>query len=250
MAVTGCRNSKAIIEAQSSWQSSKVDLSGQYNREPDSLYYSDKQELFYSISNDSNYLYVTIEFNSAAIGQKMLVAGSTLWVDLEGKQMKSLGIQYPLAKNMERRTGAGHSKEGLEDLVEEKTFLKLINFPKIPENEEYYHLADGIVNARVWENPTTRNLIYAAIIPFEQLAAQPFKEEAADEPITIGLETGAFRRPSGPGDGRTPPGGPPGGFPGGGNKQMPPPQDRRQENGLDKATEVWFQFTLKQGEAE
>lgn len=72
-------------------------------------YYDEDAMLGYSVTNDSENLYITVQTGDAATQLKILEGGLTVWVDKTGKQDEVTAINFPIPANYKNRQ---HAKDG------------------------------------------------------------------------------------------------------------------------------------------
>ncbi len=87
------------IIKQISWQSIPVKVDGNASEWESMKYFCTKNKLTYTVSNDSNNLYICITTLDRTTQIKILRAGMELSIDTTGKNRSQLVISYPLAQN-------------------------------------------------------------------------------------------------------------------------------------------------------
>ena len=209
------------------WQELPVTIDGN-NQEWPAPYpeYDNKAMLGYSVSNDKENIYVTVETGDAATQLKILRGGLTVWIDKSGGKGDDIAINYPLpayatqAGRKEKETPAATlywlteqdrnapMQKRMADMREKvKKALAEVNeyslqgfkgcnlqFPIEAEN------SCGIV-VRI-DVDKDNELVWEAKIPFK---AFYFKQQIdridKGKPLSVCFETTGFKNPGGQGQG-------------------------------------------------
>ncbi len=184
-------------------------------------YYDEDAMLGYSISNDSENLYITVETGDAATQMKILEGGLTVWVDKTGKQDEVTAINFPIPanyKNSQRGKDGSYSREhndpdpGPQEAVQKRIIEMQQNVKKAIDAADEYSLqgfkgcnlqfpvkAENSCGIVVRINMDQDNeLIWEAKIPFKSFYFKP-KIDRADKNRTIALcfETTGSKRAEG-----------------------------------------------------
>ncbi len=239
--LSACSSSKNAIKVDSRWQEDYLHLEEREVPSLEQRRYLPEQQIYYSFSNDSDNLYIMMEMVSKQVTAKMLFAGSTLWINTEGKSKESMGIKFPLAMEGETRDQEGKANqapgERLKAMMEDKRRLTLIGI-RDKESVEINHLEPGAPNAVIWADAKSGHLMYMARIPFHTIG---IGEVDTEDKIAIGFETGSLDEPEPQsqigGMRRTGRRGTPRGRRGG-------QQGRKYSSEMTQSTEFWFQFNL------
>ena len=56
----------------------------------------DKGKLYICLSNNNDILFIDIKTDDPSVQSRILKNGMTLWVDMDNKTSRKLGIQYPI----------------------------------------------------------------------------------------------------------------------------------------------------------
>jgi hypothetical protein len=187
--------------------------------------YSQKGQFYYYLSNDRENLYVDLRFFEKEIQNAVMRSGLTLWINMDGKKEKNVGIRYPLVTRNSERPPSSATTGGItagqapgrnrNNQAPDLNILELVGFSE-----------SGPVQISASENNNVRGSIkyendgmwYEVVIPFNKMpqVAQKNKKNT----ITFGFEYvkpvaagqyGGQGAPGGGGGGRSG-----GGAPGGG----------------------------------
>ena len=64
---------------------------------------NNKGKVCYFISNDKDNLSIDILFNDGNAINRVLREGMTVWIDMDAKQTKKMGVKYPLGAQFSRK---------------------------------------------------------------------------------------------------------------------------------------------------
>ncbi|MGQ9621096.1 MAG: hypothetical protein ACUVTX_08975 [Bacteroidales bacterium] len=153
---------------------------------PDSYYSSGKKgALLYCFTNDDSNIYLDMKIKETAEQNRILKSGLTLWIDVEGKSKKKVGVRYPIGSDYlgpRRKPGEPQTTISLSTA----NAIQLIGFkkegpPRIPSNNP-----EGIRGSVRYDNDG--NLIYKLIVPVSEIEGL---SEGAKKPLTFCIEYGA-----------------------------------------------------------
>jgi hypothetical protein len=203
------------------WQATPIIVDGKNTDWPSPYpFYDDKAMLGYSVSNDKENLYITVETGDLATQLKILRNGLTVWIDRKGGQDEQVAINFPIPAevpkteraNDKNRPSGMHSQLGrgggqdrqrleLEDKVkaalgEVKDYsmqgFKACNF-EFPLLEKD---SCGIMARISIDNDN--ELIWEAVIPFKTFYFKPtIYRVDKGKPLSFCLETTGSKRPAG-----------------------------------------------------
>jgi hypothetical protein len=72
---------------------------------PSQYTYSEKDKLYYFISNDNDNIYINIKIFSPEVQNRLYREGLEVWFNQEGKKTKKTGIKYPVPTRLMNRGG-------------------------------------------------------------------------------------------------------------------------------------------------
>jgi hypothetical protein len=207
---------------QSKWKNKSVDADTAVKVWNAAMFYDmsydEKNNVLYSIKNDSQNFYITIRAVNEAAQSKILFGGLTLWFDSTGEKGRFLGIHYPLGRQTDRaaQEAAGSQnnlatdknvnaswaeksrRERKEEYVKNMTLMELKGFHGQPGPERSaLTTTDGIsVNLLL---DSTGSLMYRAKVPFSLIhytlkKRYTSKKKKNEQLFSFGLETGPILR--------------------------------------------------------
>lgn len=155
-----------------------------------------KAKLYYSFSNDYDNLYINIKVDDRNVQSRILKEGLTIWINMDGKEIKKLGVRFPLGSQNQgsRRKADSHENNSSPDqnavnLLTLANTIELIGFI----NEQQRHFpADNHDSFRgsvmIGEGGI---LYYKLIIPIVKLPVRNSREGRGAMPFAIGIEYGS-----------------------------------------------------------
>lgn len=240
----------SIYEA--TYQEKALEIDGSSSDWTTSLDKKGKSDLYYSITNDSENLYVRLNTSNQSIQQKIHMNGLSIWIDTTGKKNKQLGIKCPinrLPQNMNKRSMSNREQQ---IVAWDKNQLMEADFFGFNNEHEQYFVASNPYDVEISiSQDEFKSFYYEVKIPFssmnlnyvnlcKQTFSMGFIIEAIEMPSSPGMNGGG--RPQGGGGGRSQ--GTGGGQMGGGGPQgmtggasARPDQSEIQE--LTAATIIW-----------
>ena len=66
-----------------------------------------KAELYYCFSNDKENFYVDLKIEDAGVQNRILKEGLTIWINMENKSAKKMGIRFPIGS--QNKTGRNNN---------------------------------------------------------------------------------------------------------------------------------------------
>lgn len=186
----------------SKWQTQPFIVNYQSPSWSDKMNYNYKSKFMYSISNDSNNLYVRIKVFDKALQMKMLRSGFTLWIDTVGKKKKTLAIKYPLhnqartvhngnypnKRNPDLTSNRKRAKTKATNVPNEMHLSGFGNYGKLPSKDNSL----GIV-VQVDKDPIG-NLYYFAIVPLASIYKRDTMFYIPKNLFSICFETGSIEQ--------------------------------------------------------
>jgi len=157
--------------------------------------YFKKGRLYYYISNDNTNLYLDLKTGEPEELMRILKQGLTVWVDMDSKLAKKMGIHFPIGS---QHSGANNKSNIPEinlnndgnviTLVSHATRIELIGFT----NEEVRRFPsenkDNFRGSVRIDNEGTLN--YKMIMPIEKLSVRNSKDGKGAMPFILGIEYG------------------------------------------------------------
>ena len=196
------------------------------------MLYDKSTGIMYRITNNDSALAVDIAVSDGIKQRKIMMFGSKIWIDIQGKRKKRRGVMFPMGRKEfddmrpPGNTDQGNQKNGREDNFDREKH-KMASRIKNIEIIGIYDELNGVFNtwteAQIFaaaEFDDIGMLYYRLEIPFEKLGLDYELIKYAE--ISIGFETGYLDvsqmhgRPGGMKSGNGPPRGGSGTRPGGG----------------------------------
>jgi len=272
--VINCYGKKKTIPSK--WQSSAIIVDGDdKDWSADYPFYDSKSRIAYSVSNDTDNLYIVLKTNDDITATKILNAGLTIALDIKGGKDETTEINYPLEKqNLQSskiKPGERPDKNSFrKEAIKESSEIVLGGFKNC--NGSFKVLTDnscGII-VRVGINEYN-DLIWEARIPISSFYKQKLDSTDRETTYSLGIFLNALPKPQMPMGGAPSnmegggmPGGGPGGMSGGmggimpkggtplGDMGNPPGGATNIPNFQDmekmfEATRIWQKFTFSFG---
>jgi len=179
---------------ESLYQNPQLIIDGLSNDWETALDYKKSNEIYYSITNDTNNLYIRLNVNDQAIQRKIMMSGLTIWIDTTGSKKQELGIQCPVKKDFGKMDRKAMMRSGdintlkIDPVLE----MELIGFSK---NIEYSFSSSklyGIEISILQDN--FKSMFYEMMIPFSALSTDFYSLHS--KKLNIGIETGSIELPS------------------------------------------------------
>ena len=207
------------------WQTQPILVDGS-NKDWPSPYpeYDDKAQIGYSVSNDKDNLYITVETGDPATQLKIIKEGLTVWIDRQGEKNEQTAINFPIpspateTKSTEARGGQGHMQPGDgSSAAQQKQRMELEDRVKkaMAGAKEYSLQGFKACNLQfpILENDTCgikvrmtidedNELVWKAVVPLKTFYFKPEITRAdKGRAISVCFETTAMKRPAGQGQG-------------------------------------------------
>jgi len=154
-----------------------------------------KSGISYFLSNDNDNIYLDLRIEGTEVQNMIIRQGMVLWIDMEGKQRKKLGVRFPVGSQKQ----LAHSKSSQLELTTNpdgspKTPLSMANTIELigftSELERHFpsENADNFSGTIKYDNDGV--LCYKMRMPVMKLPIRNSKEGNGAMPFTIGLEYG------------------------------------------------------------
>lgn len=217
----GIAKNKNVKKVPGTWQAQPIVIDGNASDWPAPYpYYDEDAMLGYSISNDSENLYITVETGDAATQLKILENGLTVWIDKTATEEQVTAINYPIPASFKSKggTGEGYTRQhigqepGPTEAVQKRIIEMQQNVKKAIDAADEYSLqgfkgcnlqfpvlAENSCGIVVRINMDQDNeLIWEARIPFKAFYFKPVVGMAdRHRELNICLETTGSKRPAG-----------------------------------------------------
>jgi hypothetical protein len=177
---------------QSSWYQSRND---EKNLSSEKYYCSEKGKLCYFISNDNDNVHLYIKVEDAAVQNRILKEGLTIWINMEGKKKKEMGVAFPLGSQNSggnRRPDMNESMSNTDGTpvtpLSMANTIELIGFTG--ERERRFPSANADNFNGVINYDKEGVLHYKLVMPVIKLPLRNSRESDGAMPFAIGIEYG------------------------------------------------------------
>jgi hypothetical protein len=153
-----------------------------------------KSNLSYYLSNDNENFYIDLKIEDAGVQNKILKEGLTIWIDMDDKSAKKMGIRFPIgSQNKSGRTNSLsesmlNSDGTLITPLSQANTIELIGFNSEETRRFPSENTDNIRGSVKYDNEGI--LYYKMVLPFAKLPLRNSKQGDGAMPFAIGLEYG------------------------------------------------------------
>lgn len=168
--------------------------------EASSFRYNDSNSnVLYSVANDNENLYVSLNTSETTSIAKILRTGLSIYFDVNGKKAKDLFVQYPLAQKQklskEEMSNPGSSNNSspntqLTKLLAQMSYQAI--YHKLSETESFSVLDKNSEIKIVIESVTSSEITYHLTIPFNKIAISGKSDLSK---LSVGIVSGRFDPP-------------------------------------------------------
>jgi hypothetical protein len=151
--------------------------------------------LLYCMTNDNDNIYIDLKITDPKLQEMILQEGLILWIDMEGKSLKKMGVRYPLGsqnKGSYNITGKSEISKNPEpdgsSLLKMANTIELIGF--ISEQERRFPSENPDNFRGSIRSDEDRTLHYKMVMPVAKLPVRNSKEGNGAMPFTLGIEYG------------------------------------------------------------
>jgi hypothetical protein len=150
--------------------------------------------LYFHISNDNDNVYIDLKFDNPEDQNMILKEGLILWINMDGKPIKILGVRFPArSQKLAGRSSAGHFENNVNQNASLVTLLQMANTIEligfISESERRFpsQNADNFRGSVTYEDGI---LFYKMLMPIVKLPVRNSKGGNGAMPFTLGIEYG------------------------------------------------------------
>ena len=155
-----------------------------------------KIKLYYFLSNDKDNIYIDIKVADKAIQEKILKEGLTIWISMNGKEERKMGVRFPMgSQNQGNHRKSDHTETekyqdiSLISLLAQANTIEILGFT----NEQQRHFPsenrDNFRGSVKFDEKGT--LIYKMIIPIAKLPVRNSRDGRGAMPFILGVEYGS-----------------------------------------------------------
>jgi hypothetical protein len=156
-----------------------------------------KAKLYCFLSNDNENLYFNIKVDDQGVQSRILKEGLTIWINMDEKEVKKLGIRFPLgSQNQGAHKKADHSEnnpipdESLANAISLANTIELIGFTSEEERHFPSENHDNFRGSVKYDEAGI--LYYKMLMPIARLPVRNSREGHDAMPFTLGIEYGSL----------------------------------------------------------
>ena len=157
----------------------------------------DKSGLSCLISNDNDNVYIDMKVDDRKIQHRILTEGLTIWINMDGREEKKMGIRFPLgSQNKPGRKNAGQVEksqtraENMEDLVAIANTIEIVGFISEQQRRFPSENRDSFRGSVKLEEGG--KLYYKLIMPMAKLPLRNSRNGHGTMPFFMGIEYGSL----------------------------------------------------------
>lgn len=147
------------------------------------------------MTNDNDNIYIDLKIEDPKSQEMILRKGLILWIDMEGKSLKKMGVRYPLGSQNQGSyniTGKSETAKKSEpdgsSLLKMSNTIELIGFISEQERRFPSENPDNFRGSVKYDED--RSLHYKMVMPVAKLPVRNSKEGKGAMPFTLGIEYG------------------------------------------------------------
>lgn len=147
-----------------------------------------KTGLYYYLSNDNENLYVDLRIENAVAQNMILSRGLIIWIDMEGKSKKIMGVRFPMGSQNQGTHYQASQPPNPASQISMANRIELIGFT----NEQERHFpAENADNFSGYVRFDTKGILYYKMkMQIAKLPVRNSKEGKGAVPFTLGIEYG------------------------------------------------------------
>jgi hypothetical protein len=155
-----------------------------------------KIKLYCFLSNDKDNIYIDIKVDDKPIQEKILKEGLTIWISMNGKDERKMGVRYPMgSQNQGNHRKSDHSENNQNQDISRISLLSQANTIEIIGfiNEQQRHFpSENRDNFRGSVKFDEKGILfYKMILPIAKLPVRNSRDNRGAMPFILGLECGS-----------------------------------------------------------
>jgi hypothetical protein len=155
-----------------------------------------KSKLYCFLSNDNENIYIDMKVEDQRIQNRILKEGLTIWISMDGKEVKKMGVRFPLgSQNQGDRRKADHSENKSNSDGGDVNLILLANTIELKgfTNEVQRHFpSDNHDNFRGSVKFDKAGIFYYELVmPIAKLPVRNSRGGHGAMPFTLGIEYGS-----------------------------------------------------------
>ena len=154
-----------------------------------------KVKLYCFLSNDYDNIYIDLKVEDAEVQERILKEGLTIWIDMDGKSAKQMGVRYPIGsqnpvgrKKLDYSENTNNPSGSIVASLSLANTIELVGFI----NEEVRHFpsenADNFGGSVKFDKEGI--LYYKLVMPIAKLPLRNSKQSNGAMPFALGIEYG------------------------------------------------------------
>jgi hypothetical protein len=185
----------AVFVCLLSWMTVSAQLNQSKWHDNDKIEKSDYQlikrsKILCSITNDNDNIFINLIISDNKTSERILIQGLTIWVNMDGKQIKKMGIRFPvgsdnIVKGVSKDT---KTNNGSEDLISQANTIELFGF--ISEQDRHFAAQNSNNFHGIVKYSPTGDLYYRMVMPVAKLPIRNSKNHNGAMPFSLGFEIG------------------------------------------------------------
>ena len=156
-----------------------------------------KSGLYCLISNDNDNVYIDMKVEDRKIQNRILTEGLTIWINMDGREEKKMGIRFPLgSRNQPGRKKTEHGEnspsraESVENLLSMANTIEILGF--ISEQQRRFPSENHDSFRGSVKMEEGGKLYYKLIIPLAKLPMRNSRGSHGAMPFILGIEYGSL----------------------------------------------------------
>jgi hypothetical protein len=134
-----------------------------------------KPGMYFFLSNDEDNFYIDIRIDDIPTQNRMLKEGFTVWIDMDGKLVRKMGVRFPLGSEDNPATSVANT-------------IELIGF--ITEQERHFPSANADNFNGIVKFDDEGQFYYRLVMPMAKLPLRNSKDGKGAMPVFLGFEYG------------------------------------------------------------
>lgn len=155
-----------------------------------------KAKLFFSLSNDNDYLYIDLKAEDHEAQNRILKNGLTIWINMDGRELKKMGIRFPLGSDNQgsRRKADSHDNISTSDrnILTPLSMANTIELLGFTNEQQRRFPSNNHDSFRGWVRYGDDGILYyQLVVPIEKLPVRNSRDGRSAMPFTLGIEYGS-----------------------------------------------------------
>ena len=156
-----------------------------------------KSGLYCFISNDNDNVYIDMKIEDRKIQSRILAEGLTIWINMEGREEKKMGIRFPLGsqnqpgrKKTEPEEKTPAQAESIENLLAMANTIEILGF--LSEQQRHFPAENRDSFRGSVKSDEGGKLYYKLIMPVAKLPLRNSRDGHGAMPFILGIEYGSL----------------------------------------------------------